>query len=389
VLRAGRRTHTLKEWKMSLSTLFKELRTDPWREEVGFSAEINAAHDVLFGRNPADKQHEALNAWVERFQPCLFGKIAAKLRAIRFCVVNEGLVETSDEAVYDAIRAARLRWKKDAIHGKASAFVIVLAAPSLAAAVPDDTVRAIAIRLASLYLEKEIEVDQVYQERVFLETPGAHSGWVWRGGVDYFAAHGDGRWWQDHRFPGGIAFSVNSLGHLVRCAQVSKALEQFDATLGLTTDDEINRPRLESNARALEFAMRTIRNSTDAISGKAAILLRSTDPRPATCPVLSSDFDAFDVTKYDAYYDTDFTLRSEFFRPDVQRPSSVGTHTMNFTYIYDDSFENFDHAGMMHGVQYKGDAAGAATQRRTARVRTMTPEPVSLDNDSEFKSLLE
>jgi hypothetical protein len=372
----------------TLSELLTELRVDPWREATGFSVEMNAAHDILFGAYPAEKRQRTLNEWIERWQPCLFGKIAAKLGAIRFCVVDQLTIDASDEKVSEAIQDARLQWRRDAARGKASAFVIVVAVPALAISVPDDTVRQIAIRVASLYLKQAIEVDQVYQERIFLETPGSSSGWIWRGGVDYFAAHADHRWWHDHRFPGGIAFSVNSLGHLVRCAQMANALDEFDSTLGLSRDDEPNRPRLETNARALEFALRTIKNSSNAISGKSTMLLPSNGPRHPRCPVLSADFASTDATQYKAYYDTDFTLRSEFFRADVNRPSDVGLHTMDFTYLYDDHFENYDHAEMMRGIQVKGADEREPTKRRPHKHRTVMPEPISADADDEFRRIL-
>jgi len=373
----------------TLSELLTDLRQDRWREATGFSEDIKAAHEILFGCDSMERRQDALNDWVERWQPCLFGKVAAKLGAIRFCLVDEAAIHTSDERVFDVIQDARLRWRRDAIRGRASAFVIVIAAPPLALATPDDTVRQMAVRAASLYLNREIEVDRVYQERIFLETPGARSGWVWRGGVDYFAAHGDRRWWHDHRFPGGIAFSVNSLGHLVRCAQMANALDRFDGELGLSTENDLTRPRIENNARALEFALRTIRNSSNAVSGKAAILLPAPGPKPQRCPVVSADFAQTDVSQYKAYYDTDFTLRSEFFRANVERPTDVGLHTMDFTYLYDDDFDNFDHAGMMRGVQYKGTEGAEPIQRRSDRLRTVVPEAISADTDDEFRMALE
>src|SRR5688572_22431847 len=125
----------------SLAELFKQLRNDPWRDSSGFSPEMIAAHDVLFGSDSSGEHHKTLNEWVEKHQPCLFGKMAAKLDAVRFCVVNRATVESSDQAVFEAIRDARLRWKRDAMRGLASAFVIVVASPELARAVPDDTVR--------------------------------------------------------------------------------------------------------------------------------------------------------------------------------------------------------------------------------------------------------
>src|SRR5262249_42747389 len=56
----------------------------------------------------------------------------------------------------------------------------------------------------------------VHWESLFLERPDDRELFSFSIGIDFFASQGDGRWWQDHRVPGGIAFTANSVGHMGR-----------------------------------------------------------------------------------------------------------------------------------------------------------------------------
>jgi hypothetical protein len=78
-------------------------------------------------------------------------------------------------------------------------------------------VKELALRLCSLYLLEEVAPDRIFLDEIWLEKPGRDATtWRWHAGVNSFRAQGDGRWWQDHLMPGGIAFSVNSVGHMVK-----------------------------------------------------------------------------------------------------------------------------------------------------------------------------
>ena len=76
-------------------------------------------------------------------------------------------------------------------------------------------------------------------------------------GVNVFAAAADGRRWQDHRIPGGLGFSVNSVGHLVKSKIMQTALRDFRQIIGETSAPFPTTP-VGSLPSALEFAMRTI-----------------------------------------------------------------------------------------------------------------------------------
>jgi hypothetical protein len=76
-------------------------------------------------------------------------------------------------------------------------------------------------------------MDYAHLEQIYLQKPDARmTTWKWFAGVNYFCAQGDKRWWQDHRIPGGMAFSVNSVGHLVKSGMIAKAMNELDGLTG-------------------------------------------------------------------------------------------------------------------------------------------------------------
>jgi hypothetical protein len=54
----------------------------------------------------------------------------------------------------------------------------------------------------------------VTSDYLYMRNPqtGVYHGFQFN--IDFFAAAGDGSWWHDHRFPGGIAFTANAPGHM-------------------------------------------------------------------------------------------------------------------------------------------------------------------------------
>ena len=70
----------------------------------------------------------------------------------------------------------------------------------LAVAVPDETVKAIALRSGHALSGGGYRAGQGIPYRLWSEQPGQQKvTWEWVAGVNYFSAQGDGRWWQDHR----------------------------------------------------------------------------------------------------------------------------------------------------------------------------------------------
>ena len=146
---------------------FELLREDASRTEGGFSPDMNQILESTQNPSAGDDNSiiRFLDSWISKYQPCLFGRVAAKKGLLHYCILREEDLLTSDEAVKGKIQSARLSWKRRAIVGDASAFIIAVISRKLALAVPDSSVLAIAKRLASLYLFEEIDTDRIYADR--------------------------------------------------------------------------------------------------------------------------------------------------------------------------------------------------------------------------------
>lgn len=369
--------------QLSLLELLDRLEPDPWRAQKGFSPDIVEAHNVMF----SDSKNETakLSQWLANYQPCLFGRAAAKLGLVRFCVLRESDI-TSDEAAYEIIQDCRRKWTADAFEGKASAFIVVLVSPRVIGAVPNENVLAVAHRLCSLYLpDAEIKTDYVHHDRVWLEKPGVRRmTWEWLAGVNYFCAQGDQRWWHDHRIPGGLGFSVNSVGHLARSGKIAEAMNKLNLEVGGDAE-EFGGGRIRSLAEALTLAMLTIDNASNTVSGRATELLpldRSAEAnaRPA-CPVkLPKNLAEKDYCAYQGWYHTDYTLPKEYFLPNVERPQAVERHGLDFTYLFNKHVDNLAFETMGEGRQIREDDYTFEEVKGETKVNRMEPREVPIES---------
>jgi len=351
----------------TIASLMDKLQPDEWRAEHGFSEEMSKALDktLNFGAGKEQEVEATLNDWVRHYQPCLFGRIAAKEAAITYCLVNEDELCGSEVKLKDHIQNARLRWSRAGFAGKSSNFIIAVLSKRLALAVPDKTVKAIATRLCSRYLQVPIESDRIYLDEIWLRQKASEEAvWEWLAGVNYFSAQGDGRWWQDHRFPAGIAFSANSIGHMVKSGRLARAMRDLEEIMG-TTSPEFKTPNVHSLEQALGIAMATIHRASEGPSGKATWLLPveggSTDRK---CPVeIPKQLWEFDCSRYQGFYHTDFTIPSEYFRPDVLRPDDASRLDLDFTYLYHKDLENPDYDRMGEGRRIMFSEARVESER--------------------------
>ena len=144
----------------SIAELHREIRPDAWRERNGFSQDIDQANQRLF-RSPSESCEAVLNDWLGagRNQPCLFGKTAAKLGLISYCILTEKDLDEPDEAIREKVQDARTEWTREGFVGRKSAFVILAISRRIAYGLPDATVKQLAKRLGSLYLLEEINED--------------------------------------------------------------------------------------------------------------------------------------------------------------------------------------------------------------------------------------
>ena len=374
-----------------IADLFKQLKPDSAREQLKFSNEMAEAHEKMFATTNSDEISAVLAQWLTRHQPCLFGRMSAKAGLMSYCILTEADLSGTDQAIRDRIQDARSQWTRDGFEGKKSGFVVLAASPKLATAAPDDVMKKFALRLCALYLVEyeKIEADEIYLDEMFLEIPdGQRKTWKWIAGVNVFAAGGDGRWWQDHRIPGGLGFSMNSVGHLVKSKNMQTALRDFRQAVGETADPFAT-TAVGSLPSALEFAMRTIRGATETVSGKATELL----PLPADlstlqvakCPFeLSSFLKDFDYCEYRGYYHTDITVPSEYFRPDIKRPTDITPRRLDFTYLFDADVKNPSHVMMGTGRRIRRGGIDDVDDRRPRVV----PKRVSVDTSARLVKAL-
>jgi hypothetical protein len=105
----------------TIAELFTQLKSDSWREKTGFSVDIEDAHQVLFSPSLTDANAvEVVGNWLQKNQPCVFGRIAAKFGFVSFCILTENDLLLSDEDIYEKIKAARFKFIREGFEGKKS-----------------------------------------------------------------------------------------------------------------------------------------------------------------------------------------------------------------------------------------------------------------------------
>lgn len=335
---------------MSTTTdLFVRLSGDRWRITHPFNEDILQANALLHNAAATEEEMaECLFLWCQRRQPCQFGRVAAKQRRIHFCFLSEAAVsEWSDDEIAGKIDEEKSLWKQRAAcdpDRAAHSFVIVVASPRVALAAPDQHLRAFSDRILEL-AGWDTEHDGVRRKNtltsdyLYLRNPHAGGFYGFRFNADFFACAGDGRWWRDHRFPGGIAFTANSTGHMMRYRDWYQEQEQNESW-------------------ALKQAMLTIQNaaptkstdSSDAVEQGRATWLRPLDAsgkplaEDSPCPVerMPTMLGGKDWTRYEGVLHTDHSVREEFFFDREIAPTASKPYLMDFTYLYDETGDDFE-----------------------------------------------
>lgn len=349
----------------SLATLIEQLPADAWRESTGFSPEVAETAVQLYAANGnVDQQQGVLNDWIRRYQPCLFGKTAAAQGAISYCIISEDDLAKGDEHVRSLIEGNHLEWTRQGHRGLKSGFVLHVVSARIAGAQPGPEMREFARRLAAIYLNEEMpEMDRIYHDEIYLEASNPRrTAWRWKAGINYFCAQGDRRWWNDHRIPGGMAFSTNSVGHLAKSTKLLAFTSALEAALDIPPEQG-PLVRIDSLEKALQVAMQTIANASDSVSGPATELLPLPADRSALpvqeCPIkLPAALHDKNHCHYRGYYHTDHTLPSEYFRDCVERPSDVRPFDeLDFTYLFHRHTDNPAYLTMGSGapIRASGD----------------------------------
>ena len=362
-----------------LGALLESLRADSWRIQAGFSPDIETANRELFQFSAGEAGAvRIINDWIAQYQPCLFGKLAARVGLLSHCIITEDDLLGPEQALLEKVQSARTEWKREGLLGRKSGFVISVISERIARSIPDESVKTLALRLCGLYLLDEILPDKVFLDDLLLEMPGPlRTTWKWDTGINYFSSHGDRRWWHDHRFPGGIGFSINSIGHMVKSGMMAKHISDLAKLMGAPEQGLIP-TRIDSPEDALGYAMLTIDNASDAVSGRATELLPlPTDPKnlpvskcPAKLPKIVEDKN---FCEYKGYYHTDYTIPSEYFVADVERPSGLSPHRLDFTYLFDDDPLSADRLRLKEGVRVRGVQTSITSRSKTSQEAGPSP----------------
>jgi hypothetical protein len=328
--------------------LFENLSGDAWRVSHSFSDDLLQANAVLHNRAATEAEMaECAMLWCLRRQPCQFGRVAASQGRIHFCFLSEQAVsQWSDEEIAEKVAEERRLWKQRAafepLRG-AHSFVLVVASPRVAFAAPDAHLRKFSDRILELAgwepdRRGARRANAVSSDFLYLKHPNEDGFYGYQYNVDFFACAGDGRWWRDHRFPGGIAFTANSTGHMIATGRLYEGLD-------------------DGREWALKQAMLTIKNSAktreteseDPLDQGKVTWLRplGDDGKPLVaelrCPIskVPRTLVGKDWTRYEGVLHTDHAVREEFFMDRDVAPTAPKPYLMDFTYLYDERQEDF------------------------------------------------
>jgi len=81
--------------------LCRRLSEDELHRANPFSDDLTMVHQVLFHPYASDPQRQdALAAWLQRYQPCLFGRIAAANNALHYVFLDDDDLRESDQLTF-------------------------------------------------------------------------------------------------------------------------------------------------------------------------------------------------------------------------------------------------------------------------------------------------
>jgi hypothetical protein len=183
----------------------------------------------------------------------------------------------------------------------------------------------------------------------------------WRVGVNYFSAQGDGRWWRDHRIPGGMAYSMNSVGHMAR----TRAEAMLGRNAGLA-DDCRDVPRERLTYWALPTAMKTIGPPEEGGTRGTWLAERgrfAEDREPPTYDERHRVFDnlaRFSENRYLGSYHTDETIPSPYFDASITRLTEARLRDdLFFTYLHspgDPDYTKMGVGNLIHALEEEQEA---------------------------------
>lgn len=350
----------------SVSDLLGRLERDQWRDEHPFSPDVSACHEKLF-RPGATRQEmaAAINDWLCENQPCAFGRMEAKQNRIGYCILTENDLEGSDQEIRQVVQQYRQVWKRTALVGATHGFLIAVVSRRIAMARPTTNLLALAHKICELYLGTS-HPDKIHLDEVMLSDKelGEADGRKWKVGVNYFSAQGDGRWWEDHRIPGGLAFSMNSVGHMAR-TRVERIARKTDVDLSKV-------PREQLVYWALPNAMKTIGPPRDGSKRGTWLAERGQCPEDREPPSFEvrqryfGELANFSENRYRGLYHTDQSIPSSYFDDGLWRREDLAVRDdLYFTYLH--SLADADYESMGVGILVSNDLDGDPETNETRK----------------------
>lgn len=337
----------------SLLSLHDRLREDRWRARHAFSKDMQQADRLMLRPFAYDHEvAEVLRQWCLKRQPCQFGKAAASRGQIYVCTLRERDLADGDDAVRTKIAAARRHWKQRAVTDTRTpphSFLLAFATDRLALAAPDENLRRFADRLLELAgwdpgRRAKRGENPVSSDYLYLQRPADDRYFGFQFNIDFFAAAGDGRWWHDHRFPGGIAFTANSTGHM-------KAFLEWYKEPGSDHGDWALKQAMITiaQAHATKSGQRESTTESDPIAEGRLTWLRDLGPKglplvsDLSCPLKNPprQLQGKDWTRYEGLIHTDHAVREEFFADREGPITGAAPYLQDLTYLFDRGQEDY------------------------------------------------
>ncbi len=301
-----------------------------------FSDDILQVNAILHDpKIPKLRKIKAYRDWLVDNQPCLFGKSAANKRQVFVCLLDEDeliRMRRGDDDVKETIRDHQMVWKRHALHGLSSSFLILIVSKSIAELAPGPELKEISRRLMELYVDSEVDDDEILTRRewVYLYKQSANPQLLKFATLpNIFCAQGDRRWWHDHRTPGALMITSNALGHFMHCLAGASAPP--------------------NTTQALRRAMTTIQGAYKGRKGDRDLPATQLLARPENEETpLSADKDLcpFSGRNYSGKFHTDYLIPSTFF--DDKTPTEK-YDDLDFSYIFDSGSD--EHGELMLGIE--------------------------------------
>jgi hypothetical protein len=307
---------------------------DPLRSRSGFSDDIQQANAILHNaRVPRLRKIAAYRNWLRTEQPCVFGRGAAGKRQVFICLVDEReilLMRRGDHDLRSTIEDHRRVWKRHALHGLSSSFVLVVVSPTLCMVAPGAELKEACRRLMEPYVGASVPDDTILPQReyVYLAKTVGEKRILLKFATlpNLFCPQGDQRWWHDHRTPGGIMITSNALGNFMH---------------------GLNPGGPPDTCRALKQAFMTIQNAFASGNRRLRQPATRLETRPTdeSSPLNSNPtYGQFSAQRYRGWFHTDHLIPSAFFNESQPKHEY---RDLDFSYIHDPAAE--DHAELMAG----------------------------------------